>query len=186
MIAFDHARTYNPSHRLSTATGIVNVGGFLAALLAIFFIGLAMDLQGAGTPDTYSLEAFRLAFLTQVPLWALGAAFIVFERKRTRVHLGLDEPRSRPRRSRQRAWLDATGRLRPSDDVARTRRSPGPVTSRRRRCRPRVPAALLRRADLEGPLDLLAEGVARGILRRHPQVDPCTRVGHRGSPRRRP
>ncbi|AWB96975.1 MFS transporter [Agromyces badenianii] len=97
MIGFDHARTFNPSHRLSTATGIVNVGGFLAALLAILLIGMAMDAQGAGTPETYSLEAFRLAFLTQVPLWAIGAAFIVFERKRTRVHLGLDEPRKRRR-----------------------------------------------------------------------------------------
>jgi MFS family permease len=97
MIGFDHARTFNPSHRLSTATGIVNVGGFLAALLAILFIGIAMDAQGAGTPDTYSLEAFRVAFLTQVPLWALGSAFIVWERKRTRVHIGLDEPRTRRR-----------------------------------------------------------------------------------------
>jgi hypothetical protein len=97
MIAFDHARTFNPSHRLSTATGIVNGGGFLAGLIAIFLIGLAMDLQGAGTPETYSLEAFRIAFLTQIPLWALGTAFIIFERKRTRVHIGLDEPRSRRR-----------------------------------------------------------------------------------------
>jgi len=103
MIGFDHARTFNPSHRLSTATGIVNVGGFLAALLAILFIGIAMDVQGAGTPETYSLDAFRMAFLTQVPLWLLGAGFIVFERKRTRVHIGLDEPRSSRRARRDRA-----------------------------------------------------------------------------------
>ncbi|WP_353814905.1 MFS transporter [Agromyces sp. SYSU T00266] len=97
MIGFDHARTFNPSHRLSTATGITNVGGFLAALLAILLIGIAMDAQGAGTPDTYTLEAFRVAFLTQVPLWALGTLFIVIERRRTRIHVGLDEPRSRRR-----------------------------------------------------------------------------------------
>ena len=97
MIGFDHARTFNPSHRLSTATGITNVGGFLAALLAILLIGIAMDAQGAGTPETYTLDAFRLAFLTQVPLWFIGSLFIVIERKRTRVHIGLDEPRSRPR-----------------------------------------------------------------------------------------
>ncbi|MFT4213840.1 MAG: MFS transporter [Microbacterium sp.] len=93
MIAFDHARTHNPAHRLSTATGITNVGGFLAALSAIFAIGLALDLQGAGTPATYHLDAFRLAFLTQVPLWALGWTFIVIERRRTRVVMGIDEPR---------------------------------------------------------------------------------------------
>ncbi len=93
MVAFDHARTHNPAHRLSTATGITNIGGFLAALIAIFAIGLALDLQGAGTPGTYRLDAFRLAFLTQVPLWVLGWTFIVIERRKTRVLLGLDEPR---------------------------------------------------------------------------------------------
>ncbi|GAA1931280.1 MFS transporter [Microbacterium aoyamense] len=99
MIAFDHARTHNPAHRLSTATGVTNAGGFLAALIAIFLIGLALDLQGAGTPATYTLDAFRLAFLTQVPLWLVGGAFIVIERRKTRVHLGMDPPRA-PRRTR--------------------------------------------------------------------------------------
>ena len=40
-------------------------------------------------------EAFRLAFLTQVPLWLVGGFFIAFERKRTRIRLGLDQPRMR-------------------------------------------------------------------------------------------
>ncbi|MFC5860575.1 MFS transporter [Agromyces flavus] len=102
MIGFDHARTFNPSHRLSTATGITNVGGFLAALLAILLIGIAMDAQGAGTPATYTLDAFRIAFLTQVPLWLIGTLFIVVERKRTRVVMGLDEPRARRRAARPR------------------------------------------------------------------------------------
>jgi MFS family permease len=96
MIAFDHARTHNPAHRLSTATGVTNAGGFLAALIAIFLIGLALDLQGAGTPATYTLDAFRVAFLTQVPLWAVGTTFILVERKKTRIRLGMDLPR-RPR-----------------------------------------------------------------------------------------
>lgn len=97
MIAFDHARTHNPAHRLSTATGVTNSGGFLAALTAIFMIGLALDLQGAGTPETYSLEAFRWAFLTQVPLWVIGVIFIVRERKSTRIRMGLDPERRRHR-----------------------------------------------------------------------------------------
>lgn len=99
MIAFDHARTHNPAHRLSTATGVTNAGGFLAALIAIFLIGLALDLQGAGTPETYTLDAFRIAFLTQVPLWVVGSIFISIERKRTRIRVGMDPPRQ-PRSSR--------------------------------------------------------------------------------------
>ena len=95
MIAFDHARAHNPRQRLSTATGITNVGGFLSGLIAIFLIGLALDLQGAGTPATFTLDAFRIAFLTQVPLWLVGGFFIVLERKRTRIRIGLDTPRTR-------------------------------------------------------------------------------------------
>ncbi|WP_314647401.1 MFS transporter [uncultured Microbacterium sp.] len=97
MIAFDHARTHNPSHRLSTATGVTNAGGFIAALIAIFLIGLALDLQGAGTPETYSLDAFRIAFLAPIPLWLLGTVFIIVERKRTRIRMGLDPERPRHR-----------------------------------------------------------------------------------------
>ena len=95
MIAFDHARTHNPSHRLSTATGVTNAGGFIAALIVIFLIGLALDLQGAGTPETYTLEAFRLAFLMPIPLWIIGTTFILVERKRTRIRMGLDPERRR-------------------------------------------------------------------------------------------
>ncbi|MFJ2533740.1 MFS transporter [Microbacterium maritypicum] len=95
MIAFDHARTHNPSHRLSTATGVTNAGGFIAALIAIFLIGLALDLQGAGTPETYSLDAFRIAFLMPIPLWIIGTVFILIERKRTRIRMGLDPDRRR-------------------------------------------------------------------------------------------
>lgn len=95
MIAFDHARTHNPSHRLSTATGVTNAGGFIAALIAIFLIGLALDVQGAGTPETYSLDAFRIAFLMPIPLWLIGTVFILIERKRTRIRMGLDPERRR-------------------------------------------------------------------------------------------
>jgi MFS family permease len=95
MIAFDHARTHNPAHRLSTATGVTNAGGFIAALIAVFVIGLLLDAQGAGTPDTYTLDAFRVAFLTLIPLWVLGVVFILVERKRTRIRMGLDPERRR-------------------------------------------------------------------------------------------
>ncbi|WP_296193383.1 nitrate/nitrite transporter [uncultured Microbacterium sp.] len=98
LIAFDHARTHNPQHRLSTATGITNAGGFISALVTIFLIGVLLDAQGAGTPDTYSLDAFRIAFLAPLPLWAFGATMIWIERGRTRVRMGLDAPK-RPRRS---------------------------------------------------------------------------------------
>lgn len=100
MIAFDHARAHNPQHRLSTATGVVNGGGFISALLLIFLIGTVLDLQGAGSPSTYTLEAFRWAFLAQIPLWALGSFFIVRERRAVRDVLGI------PRKGRPAPSVD--------------------------------------------------------------------------------
>lgn len=89
MIAFDHARAHNPAHRLSTATGVTNGGGFIAALLAILLIGVALDMQGASTPDRYSLSTFRLAMATQIPVWLFGLAMIMIERRKTRARMGL-------------------------------------------------------------------------------------------------
>jgi MFS family permease len=84
MVALDVARTHAPARSQGLAAGFVNMGAFIATLTAVFLIGLVLDLQGAGTPDTYELGAFKLAFATQVPLWALGIGMLVLEFRRTR------------------------------------------------------------------------------------------------------
>jgi sugar phosphate permease len=87
MIGFDFARTFNPAHRIGTATGIVNVGGFIAALLAIFLIGLALDalhLAGFSPAGLYSLGAFRIALCVHFVLLAVGAAAILVTRRKVR------------------------------------------------------------------------------------------------------
>ena len=87
MIGFDFARTFNPAHRIGTATGIVNVGGFIAALLSIFLIGLALDAQhlaGFSPEGLYSLGAFRVALSVQFLLLAVGAAAILITRRKVR------------------------------------------------------------------------------------------------------
>ncbi len=94
MIAFDHTRAHNPAHRLSTATGLVNAGGFISALTVIFAIGLLLDLQGAGSPETYTLDAFRIAFLAQIPLWLIGTTFILRGRADVRRLMGLLPPKA--------------------------------------------------------------------------------------------
>ncbi|PPK98408.1 nitrate/nitrite transporter NarK [Kineococcus xinjiangensis] len=90
MIGFDYARTSNPAGRLGGATGIVNVGGFFSALLVMLLIGVALDLQGAGTPDTYTLGAFKTAMAVQFPLWGLGVVAILRARAATRRKLAAE------------------------------------------------------------------------------------------------
>lgn len=89
MIAFDIARSSNPITRLSTATGIVNMGGFVAALVAIFVIGAALDLQGAN-PAAYERVELRIAMSTVAGLWVIGLAGVGFEswRRRRKYRLG--------------------------------------------------------------------------------------------------
>lgn len=84
MIAFEVARSHTPRSFSGFGTGLVNTGGFTAALLVIFLLGLALDLQGAGSPDHYSLTAFKWAFAVQIPFWLLGSCMIMIELRRTR------------------------------------------------------------------------------------------------------
>lgn len=72
MVGFDFARTENPPARLGSASGIVNVGGFVASLTTIFLVGAVLDVLSSGGPASYTLGHFKVAMLVQYPLWALG------------------------------------------------------------------------------------------------------------------
>jgi len=92
MVGFDMARTFNPEARLGSATGIVNVGGFVASLLTVVSIGLALDLLTPGGSGEYRAEDFRLAMAVQVVPWALGSWQIWRFRRRTRRELASSDP----------------------------------------------------------------------------------------------
>jgi len=86
MLAFDVARRDNPLSRLSTATGVVNMGGFIAALVAVYLIGLVLDLQGAD-PAAYTRVELRWAMASICVLWLVGLVGIAVEsRRRRRAH----------------------------------------------------------------------------------------------------
>ncbi|MCV2487903.1 MFS transporter [Geodermatophilus sp. YIM 151500] len=87
MIAFDYARTENPAERIGSATGVVNVGGFLASLLTILGVGAVLDLLTPGASTAYSLDAFRAAFAVQYLFWVLGAVGVVRHRRQVRARL---------------------------------------------------------------------------------------------------
>jgi len=90
MIGFDFARTFNPAHRIGTATGIVNVGGFIAALIAIFLIGLTLDVlyaSGFSNGVLYGLEPFRIALCVHFLLLGTGASAILVCRRKVRRHM---------------------------------------------------------------------------------------------------
>ena len=81
LLGFDYARTGNPPDRLGSATGIVNIGGFVAALTLVLAVGLVLDLRGGTGPAAYELADFKVALCLQYPLWALGLQRVVAHRR---------------------------------------------------------------------------------------------------------
>lgn len=88
MVGFDFARTFNPSATLGTAQGMVNMGGFLAALLVMQTMGLIL----AGIGD-YSSESFRLAWSVQYAVWILATGGILITRTKTRRLMKAEQER---------------------------------------------------------------------------------------------
>src|SRR4051794_7719664 len=90
MIGFDFARTWNPAERMGSANGVVNVGGFVAALLTILAVGAVLDLLTPGASSAYDLNAFRAAFAVQYVFWAVGLVGVVRHRRQLRARLARD------------------------------------------------------------------------------------------------
>jgi sugar phosphate permease len=90
LIGFDFARTFNPLRSLGSANGIVNVGGFLASFIMMFFIGIVLDNYAKATGGSasaaslYTMAGFRLAFLVQYAVVGTGVVFLVIARRQTR------------------------------------------------------------------------------------------------------
>ncbi|MFF2075177.1 nitrate/nitrite transporter [Kitasatospora sp. NPDC058162] len=82
LVGLDYARTRNPAERLGTASGIVNMGGFIGTMITLFGIGVLLDALSPPGSGTYSADAFRWAFCWQYAPLALGTAMILRLRRR--------------------------------------------------------------------------------------------------------
>ncbi len=97
MIGFAIARDYNPLSRVGTATGVVNVGGFLATTVTALLIGILLQATGGN---------FRIALLVVVAMLALGASRMLVWWRRARAHVFAAEARGEevPVRIRRHRW----------------------------------------------------------------------------------
>jgi MFS family permease len=74
MIGFDFARPANPPERQGTASGIVNMGGFVASMTTLLAVGVLLDATG---------DNYRIAFASVFVLEAAGLVQILRLRTRT-------------------------------------------------------------------------------------------------------
>ncbi|MFK0244806.1 nitrate/nitrite transporter [Amycolatopsis azurea] len=97
MIGFALARDYNPLSRVGTATGVVNVGGFVATTISALAVGVLLEWTGG---------EFRLALLSVIAVLAFGTFRMLVWWRRTRAVLFEAEARGEriPVQIRRRRW----------------------------------------------------------------------------------
>lgn len=96
MIGFALARDYNPLQRVGTATGVVNVGGFVATTVTALAIGVLLQWTGE----------FRIALLAVFGVLAFGASRMLIWWRRARAQLLDAQARGEqvPVQIRRRRW----------------------------------------------------------------------------------
>ncbi|MFF2616301.1 nitrate/nitrite transporter [Kitasatospora sp. NPDC058046] len=82
LVGLDYARARNPAERLGTASGIVNMGGFIGTMITLFGIGVLLDALSPDGAVGYSADAFRWAFCWQYVPLAVGTAMILRLRRK--------------------------------------------------------------------------------------------------------
>ncbi|MEV4320223.1 MFS transporter [Actinocrispum sp. NPDC049592] len=95
-IGFSIARDYNPLHRVGTASGVVNVGGFFATTLSALGIGLLLGWTGS-----YRIALLVPAVLILIGFWRTG---VWWRRARAEVFAAEARGEEVPVRIRPRRW----------------------------------------------------------------------------------
>lgn len=102
-VAFSLARDYNEGTAIGTATGLVNVGGFVGAVVIALGIGVVLTGLG-GTTGPH----LRVAFLVLVAVEVLGLVQLTRWWRRARAYLLVRQARgdTLPVRLTRHRWLD--------------------------------------------------------------------------------
>lgn len=90
LIGMDYARTFAPRERLGTATGFVNMGGFVATIVSVLLVGLVLQLAAPPGATAYTLDQYRVAFAALLIPWVIGVLGIVRNRRLTRAAMAAE------------------------------------------------------------------------------------------------
>jgi nitrate/nitrite transporter NarK len=108
MVAFAVARDYNRAHIVGTASGVVNVGGFLATVVVVVGFGWTLNLLGG-----MSAHNLRMALLVPVAVQLFGVIRVAIWYRRVRAAV-LELQRNGtpvPVRVGRRYWWDLPDRV---------------------------------------------------------------------------
>lgn len=85
LIGMDFARTYAVREKLGSATGFVNMGGFISTIMSVLLVGIVLQsVSPAGATD-YTLAEYRIAFVALALPLTIGVVGVVASRRDTRA-----------------------------------------------------------------------------------------------------
>lgn len=90
LIGMDFARSFAVQHRAGSATGFVNMGGFIATIISVLVVGVVLQLASPSGATTYTLGEYRLAFAALALPWLMGVLGVIASRRETRAAMAAD------------------------------------------------------------------------------------------------
>ncbi len=85
LIGMDFARTHAVSERLGSATGFVNMGGFISTIISVLLVGVVLQVVSPAGASEYTLGEFRVAFASLSVPWIIGVVGVFTSRRDTRA-----------------------------------------------------------------------------------------------------
>lgn len=85
LIGMDFARTYAMREKLGSASGFVNMGGFISTIMSVLLVGIVLQsISPAGASD-YTLAEYRIAFAALAVPLTIGVIGVIASRRDTRA-----------------------------------------------------------------------------------------------------
>ena len=72
LVGMDFARTFAVPHKRGSATGFVNMGGFISTIISVLLVGVVLQVVSPAGASTYTLGEYRIAFAALVVPLTIG------------------------------------------------------------------------------------------------------------------
>jgi MFS family permease len=89
LVGMDFARSFAVQHKAGSASGFVNMGGFIATIISVLLVGVVLQARSGGG-SSYTLAEYRIAFASLAVPWAIGVVGVWLSRRDTRAVMAED------------------------------------------------------------------------------------------------